>query len=59
VRRVQVIHVEGSGALDLIPHYAPHVQAFLLDSGRPSAAIPELGGTGRAHDCQWAKNCID
>ncbi|MBP0444852.1 phosphoribosylanthranilate isomerase [Roseomonas sp. SSH11] len=50
LRRVQVIHVEGPDALALIPRYAPHVHAFLLDSGRPGAAIPELGGTGRAHD---------
>lgn len=50
VRRVQVIHVENADALALIAPYAPHVHAFLLDSGRPSAAIPELGGTGRAHD---------
>lgn len=50
VRRVQVIHVEGEDALALIPAYAPYVHAFLLDSGRPGAAIPELGGTGRAHD---------
>jgi phosphoribosylanthranilate isomerase len=52
VRRVQVIHVEDETALDLIAPYTPHVDAFLLDSGRPSAAIPEFGGTGRAHD--WA-----
>lgn len=52
VRRVQVIHVEDEGALDFIPIYAPHVHAFLLDSGRPSAKVPELGGTGRPHD--WA-----
>ena len=52
VRRVQVIHVEGPDALDLIPVYAQHVHAFLLDSGRPNSAIAELGGTGRAHD--WA-----
>lgn len=50
VRRVQVIHVEGPEAIGLIPAYAPHVHAFLLDSGRPNAAIAELGGTGRAHD---------
>lgn len=50
VRRVQVIHVEGPEALALIPAYAPHVHAFLLDSGRPGAAVPELGGTGRTHD---------
>ena len=52
VRRVQVIHVEGQHALELIPAYANYVHAFLLDSGRPGALIPELGGTGRAHD--WA-----
>ncbi|MFZ4688750.1 MAG: phosphoribosylanthranilate isomerase [Polymorphobacter sp.] len=52
IRRVQVIHVEGESALDLIPAYAPHVHAFLLDSGRPGAAVPTLGGTGDVHD--WA-----
>src|SRR5882757_5792062 len=35
VRRIQVIHVEGRDALDLISIYSPHVHAFLLDSGRP------------------------
>jgi phosphoribosylanthranilate isomerase len=50
VRRVQVIHVERIEALELIPVYAPYVHAFLLDSGRPSASTPELGGTGRIHD---------
>lgn len=46
--RIQVIHVEDDGALDLIAAYAPHATAFLLDSGRPAAR--ELGGTGRVHD---------
>ncbi|HEY5410114.1 MAG TPA: phosphoribosylanthranilate isomerase [Caulobacteraceae bacterium] len=50
VRRAQVIHVEGPEALDLIALYAPYVHAFLLDSGRPNAATPEFGGTGRQHD---------
>jgi phosphoribosylanthranilate isomerase len=50
VRRVQVVHVEGREALAMIPLYAPYVHAFLLDSGRPHAAVAELGGTGRAHD---------
>jgi phosphoribosylanthranilate isomerase len=50
VRRVQVLHVEGPEVLELIPFYAPHVHAFLLDSGRPNAPVAELGGTGRAHD---------
>lgn len=50
IRRVQVIHVEGPEVVQMIPIYSPYVHAFLLDSGRPSAAVPELGGTGRAHD---------
>jgi len=50
IRRVQVIHVEDDSAVDLIDRYAPHVHAFLLDSGRPGLAVPEFGGTGRTHD---------
>jgi phosphoribosylanthranilate isomerase len=49
-RRVQVIHVENESALDMIGQYAPHVHAFLLDSGRPGLPTPEYGGTGRTHD---------
>ncbi len=58
VRRVQVIHVEDESALDLIEAYAPHVHAFLLDSGRPSAAVAELGGTGRAHDWSISREFV-
>jgi phosphoribosylanthranilate isomerase len=47
-----VVHVESHAALEMIPVYSPYVHAFLLDSGRPNAATPELGGTGRQHD--WA-----
>lgn len=50
LQRVQVIHVEGPEAQELIPVYAPHVHAFLLDSGRPNAPVPHYGGTGRRHD---------
>lgn len=49
-RRVQVIHVEDRSCLQLMEHYQAFVHAFLLDSGRPNAAIAEFGGTGRAHD---------
>lgn len=52
IRRVQVLHVEDHTVLDLADAYSPFVHALLLDSGRPSAAVPELGGTGRVHD--WA-----
>lgn len=47
---VQVIHVEGPEALDEAVEVASHVDAILLDSGRPSLAVKELGGTGRRHD---------
>lgn len=49
-KRVQVIHIEDETSLDLIAVYEPFVDYFLLDSGRPNAIIPELGGTGRSHD---------
>jgi len=50
IRRIQVVHVEGPEALEQIAPTAPFVHAFLLDSGRPSAPVAELGGTGRRHD---------
>jgi len=50
VRLVQVIHVEGEAALGEAEAVAPHVDALLLDSGRPSLPVKELGGTGRVHD---------
>jgi phosphoribosylanthranilate isomerase len=49
---VQVIHVEGRSAVGEAVALAPAVDALLLDSGRPGAAVRELGGTGRVHD--WA-----
>jgi len=47
-----VIHVEGEEAVGEARAVAPQVDGILLDSGRPSAPVKELGGTGRAHD--WA-----
>ena len=52
VALVQVIHVTGPASLDEARAIAPHVDALLLDSGNPTLAIKELGGTGRVHD--WA-----
>jgi len=52
IKLVQVIHIEDESALDLIEIYAPFIDAYLLDSGRPSLGegALELGGTGRTHD---------
>lgn len=52
LRVVQVLHIEGEATVEAARRVAPHVHAMLLDSGRPSAAVRELGGTGRVHD--WA-----
>ena len=37
---------------------APLVDALLLDSGRPQAAIKELGGTGRVHDWSLSRSIV-
>lgn len=50
VRLVQVIHVHGPESLEEAVEAARHADAILLDSGRPQAAVKELGGTGRVHD---------
>jgi len=52
VKLVQVIHVQDASSLDEACAASPLVDALLLDSGRPGAAVKELGGTGRVHD--WA-----
>lgn len=47
---VQVIHVAGQESVEQALRVAPHVDALLLDSGRPSLPVKQLGGTGRRHD---------
>jgi phosphoribosylanthranilate isomerase len=52
---VQVIHVVGLESLDEALAVAPFVDAILLDSGNPSLAVKELGGTGRQHDWKLSR----
>jgi phosphoribosylanthranilate isomerase len=52
VKIVQVVHVVGGDAVAEAVEAAREADAILLDSGRPGAAVKELGGTGRVHD--WA-----
>lgn len=47
---VQVVHVTGDEAIAEAQTVAGHVDALLLDTGNRSAAVKELGGTGRRHD---------
>jgi phosphoribosylanthranilate isomerase len=52
IKIVQVIHVVGPRSVDEAVAIGAHVDAILLDSGRPDLQVKELGGTGRRHD--WA-----
>jgi phosphoribosylanthranilate isomerase len=52
IRLVAVVHVTGPGSVEEAVAVAREADAILLDSGRPDAAVKELGGTGRRHD--WA-----
>jgi phosphoribosylanthranilate isomerase len=56
---VQVIHVRGAESVDEARAVAPHVSALLLDSGNPSAAARELGGTGRVHDWEVSRRIVE
>ena len=52
VKLVQVIHVIDEKSVEEAMEIAPHVDALLLDSGNPNAAVKILGGTGKTHN--WA-----
>lgn len=56
---VQVIHVTGPESVDEAAAVAGHVDALLLDSGRPGLAVKELGGTGRTHDWRLSRKIVE
>jgi len=56
---VQVIHVRGWDSVIEAKALAPHVDALLLDSGRPDLPVKELGGTGRVHDWQVSRRIVE
>ncbi len=58
IKLVQVIHVEGPDALDEAERMSSLADALLLDSGRPSATVRELGGTGRTHDWSLSRRIV-
>lgn len=55
---LQVVHVEDGRAIAEAKAAAPHVDAILLDSGRPSAATPTYGGTGDLHDWSISQRIV-
>jgi len=50
IKLVQVIHVIDESSVEEAIRIGASVDALLLDSGNPKAAIKELGGTGRVHN---------
>ena len=56
---VQVIHVTGPESVGEAKKCAMLADALLLDSGRPAAAVKELGGTGRVHDWTLSRRIVD
>jgi len=56
---VQVIHVTGEASLAEAVRIAPFVDALLLDSGNPTLAVKELGGTGRTHNWSISRRIRD
>ncbi len=55
---VQVIHVTGEESLDQAMEVQQQVNAILLDSGNPKAAIKTLGGTGNTHNWEISRKIV-
>lgn len=58
IRIIQVIHVVDETSFDAALSVAPHVDALLLDSGKPDAVVKELGGTGRTHNWEISSKIV-
>jgi len=56
---VQVIHVLNDASVDEAIAVAPQVDALLLDSGNPTLAVKELGGTGRTHNWSLSRRIVE
>lgn len=56
---VQVIHVRDEDAIREAVEVSGKVDAILLDSGQPTLAIKQLGGTGRTHDWEISRRLRD
>lgn len=52
---IQVVHVIDTSSVDEALEAAESADFLLLDSGNPSAAVKQLGGTGRVHDWRLSR----
>jgi phosphoribosylanthranilate isomerase len=55
---VQVIHVTGEESTRQALHVERYVDAILLDSGNPKAAVKTLGGTGNTHNWRISHDLV-
>ena len=55
---VSVVHVLGPDAISKAIESAKVSHALLLDSGNPTLAVKELGGTGRTHDWETSARIV-
>ncbi len=55
---VKVIHVTGEESIEEAITVSTEVDALLLDSGNPKAAIKTLGGTGITHDWRISREIV-
>ncbi len=58
LKLVQVIHVTGEESIAEAIKHAAHVDALLLDSGNPKAAVKTLGGTGKVHNWELSREIV-
>ena len=59
IKIVQVIHVVDETSIDEALACAEQVDALLLDSGNPTLAVKELGGTGRVHNWVLSRKIVE
>ena len=55
---VKVIHITDEQSIEEATDIAPEVDALLLDSGNPKAAIKTLGGTGNTHNWEISREIV-
>lgn len=59
IKLIQVVHVMNKTAIDEAMSVATEVDAILLDSGNPDAAVKSLGGTGLEHDWTVSRQIVE
>lgn len=55
VKLVKVIHVQDENSINEAIQFSEHVDALLLDSGKPKASTKILGGTGKTHNWEISR----